>query len=157
MSLVPVVSPLVITFFLDGQCIRSDLETLENQRLSGTSRNVFTNTFRPSRNILLKYFLVQKHCFTSELVFHYCQRSFPVFDMPAFNRLTNVRIGPIVRRVRNLPIRDAHTYSCDSVGYQNELLCTYSQTASVYRRFRRCLGRVQGRLFFRCRLYVVCN
>ena len=125
--------------------------------MSGTSRNVFTNTFRPSRNILLKYFLVQKNCFTSEPVFHCYQRSFPVFDMPAFNRLTNVRIGPIVRRVRNLSIRNVHTYSCDSAEYQNELLCTYSQTASVYQWFRRCLGRVQRRLFFRCRVYVVCN
>ena len=41
--------------------------------------------------------------------------------MPAFNRLTNVRIGPILRRVRNLPIRNAHTYPYDSAGYQNEL------------------------------------
>ena len=119
---------------------------MENQRLSGTSRNVFTNKFRPSRNILLKYFLVQKKAFTSEPVFHCCQRPFPVFDMPAFNRLTNVRIGPIIRRVRNLPIRNAPIYPYDSAGYQNELLCTYSQTASVYRWFRRCLGRLQRRL-----------
>ena len=82
---------------------------MEDQRLSGTSRNVFTNKFRPSRNSLLKYFLVQKKAFTSEPVFHCCQRPFPVFDMAAFNRLTNVRIGPIDRRVRNPP-RETLTY-----------------------------------------------
>ena len=119
---------------------------MEDQRLSGTSRNVFTNKVRPSRNSLLKYFLVQKKAFTSEPVFHCCQRPLPVFDMAAFNRLTNVRIGPIVRRVRNPPMRNAHIYPYDSAGYQNELLCTYSQTASVYRWFRRCLGRLQRRL-----------
>ena len=75
MSLVPVVSPAAIR-----------RHWMENQRLSGTSRNVFTNKFRPSRNILLKYFLVQKKAFTCEPVFHCCQRSFPVFDMPTFNR-----------------------------------------------------------------------
>ena len=132
-------------------------QRLEDTGLSGTSRNVFTNTFRPSRNILFKYFLVQKKAFTSEPVFHCCQRSFPVFDMPTFNRLTNVRIGPIVRRVRNLPIRNAHIYPCDLPGYQIELLCTYSQTTSVDRWFRRCLGRLQRRLFCRCRVYAVCN
>ena len=123
MSLVPVVSPAAIR-----------RHWMENQRLSGTSRNVFTNKFRPSRSIFFKYFLVQKRAFTSEPVFH-CQRSFPVFDMPAFNRLTNVRIRPIMRRVRNPPIRNAHIYPYDSAGYQNELLCTYSQTLSVYRWF----------------------
>ena len=121
-------------------------KTLENHRLSETSRNVFTNTFRPSRNILLKYFPVQKKRFHVRTALSLFQRSFPVFDMPAFNRLANVTIGPIVRRVRNPSIRNANIYPYDSAGYQNELLCTYSQTASVYRWSRRCLGRLQRRL-----------
>ena len=43
-------------------------------------------------------------------------------------RHAHARIGPIVRRVRNPPIRIAYIYPCDSAGCRNELLCTNSQT-----------------------------
>ena len=43
----------------------------------------------------------------------------------------DVRIRPLVRRVRNPPIRNVHICPCDSAGYYNEFLCTNSQTDYV--------------------------
>ena len=62
-------------------------------------------------------------------------------------RHAHARIGPIVRRVRNPPIRIAYIYPCDSAGCQNELLCTNSQTDYIDGfEFRQRVGRLQRRL-----------
>ena len=144
MSLVPVVSPLVIT------CFRwtMHLQRRRHWKIKDCPEPVgMCLQTRSGRQGIFSesIFLFRKNAaFTSEPLFH------------SFNAL-NVRIGPIVRRVRNPSIGNVHIYPCDFAGYQNELLCTYSQTDSEYRWLRGCLGRVQRRLFFRCRVYAVRN
>ena len=44
------------------------------------------------------------------------------------------------------PIRNDHVYPCDSDGYQNELLCTNSQTEYTNKWSRWCVGQLQCRL-----------
>ena len=56
----------------------------------------------------------------------YCKRLLPTpfcefLHVTAPNRHAQVRFRPIVRRVRNPPIRNAHIYPCDSARYQNNL------------------------------------
>ena len=62
-------------------------------------------------------------------------------------RHAHARIGPIVRRIRNPPIRIAYIYPCDSAGCRNEFLCTNSQTDYIDGfEFRQRVGRLQRRL-----------
>ena len=50
------------------------------------------------------------------------------WHLTAPNHHSHITIEPIVRCVRNPPIKNAHTYPCNYAGYQNELWSTHSQT-----------------------------
>ena len=88
-----------------------------------------------------RIFLLREKAFKFELFFHCFERFLPTFffkfwhiwlSFEVKDRHAHVRIGPIMRRVRNPPIRNAHICPCDSAGYQNELLCTNSQTDYIH-------------------------
>ena len=51
-----------------------------------------------------------------------------LWHLTAPNHHTHITIGPIVRCVRNPPIKNAHIYPCNYAGYQNELWCTHLHT-----------------------------
>ena len=111
------------------QCICSDWKTLENQ-----SANLQANS--GLEGILSKhFFFVQEKALKFELLFIvYCKRSLPspfckFWHVTSPNRHAHLRIMPILTRIRNPPIRNAHLGPWDSVGYWNELLCTNSTSA----------------------------
>ena len=129
----------------------SRASVLIHQSTCGKS-NQFTNlqTHSGLEGILSNYMYlsVQEEGFpvwTSLLLFTVCQPPSVNFNMPNLSpTITHIRIGPIVRRVP--PIKNDHVYPCDSAGYQNELLCTNSQTEYTNKWSRWCVGQLQCRL-----------
>ena len=68
----------------------------------------------------LSLFTVNTPC---QLPSHY-----ELWHLTAPNHHKHITIEPIMRCVRNPPIKNAHIYPCNYAGYQNELWCTHSQT-----------------------------
>ena len=106
------------------QCIAAIAEDV------GKPASKFTNTFWPWMNSLKAIFFFRKKAFTVQTALSFftvnalVRRQLPSVDMSMPNRHAHVRIGPIW----DPPIKDTRICPCDSTGYQNELLCTKSQT-----------------------------
>ena len=100
------------------------------------------------------FFLFRRRLSSSKCSFIvYWKSSLPTLfceceHVTAPNRHAHVRIVPIVRRIRNPPIRNGHICPCDSSGYQNELLYTNSPT-DYENGLDECVGRLRRRLRFK--------
>ena len=108
-------------------------------------------------NTLNAFLLVQKKAFKFELLFHCLPYEKLLANsilwiltchctQPSRTRKNWVNREASKNPVRNLPITNAHICLCDSAEYQNELLCTNSQTEYTNKWSRWCVGQLQCRL-----------
>ena len=88
--------------------------TLENQ-----SPNLQAHFFFPVQTALSLFTINAPHQLPS---------CYQFWHLTSPNHHAHVTIGPIIRCVRNPPIRKrSHIYPCNSAGYQDKLWCTNSQ------------------------------
>ena len=114
-----------------GQCIYSEWKMLENQSanlclyvsLKEFSQSIFFCSEKGFQvRTALSLFTVNTPC---QLPSH-CE----LWHLTAPNHHTHITIEPIVKCVRNQPIKNAHIYPCNYAGYQNELW--YPNLQTVY-------------------------
>ena len=126
----------------------AEYATVHLQRLEdagNTSFGEFTNTLWPWRNSSKAIFCWGRRLSRSNCSFIvYCTKKKKLFaNFLLLTCLTCTEPSrtctPIVRRVRNSPIRNALIYPCDSAGCQNEFLCTNSRMDYINSRW--CMGR----------------